>query len=292
MVNKVNGNNYYTYNRQKNINVSDTGEQFSLDYRQRPLQPQNGQRKKETDEEDGVRLELSGTSQSASKTDSPVKAAPRSDKAAGAAQAADVRGQTSLFESLRAAASSFFAAIGRFFQMLWREPDTATTDVDAAASSSEQEASDTDTVEAEQAADDDTGLIATAADDAGPIPTAADDDGPIPTAADDASLIATATDDAYTAADADSLIPAATDDAADTPDAYLMTRERLEEEIRPYLHTKDMQQVLKLLTDNGRRTVAKNSSLLTYYDKKGRITQPTASDRERILYGDQNARNL
>lgn len=288
MVNKVNGNNYYTYNRQKNINVSDTGEQFSLDYRQRPLQPQNGQRKKETDEEDGVRLELSGTSQSASKTDSPVKAAPRSDKAAGAAQAADVRGRTSLFESLRAAASSFFAAIGRFFQMLWREPDTANADVDAAASSSEQEAaalseaSATDTVEAEQTTDDDS-LIA----------TAADDDGLIPTAADDASLIATAADDAYTATDADSLIPAATDDdAADTPDAYLMTRERLEEEIRPYLHTKDMQQVLKLLTDNGRRTVAKNSSLLTYYDKKGRITQPTASDRERILYGDQNARNL
>lgn len=250
MVNKVNGNNYYTYNRQKNINVSDTGEQFSLDYRQRPLQPQNGQRKKETDEEDGVRLELSGTSQSDSKTDSPVKAAPRSDKAAGAAQAADVRGQTSLFESLRAAASSFFAAIGRFFQMLWREPDTAKADVDAAASSSEQEAaalseiSGTDTVEAEQSADDAAAGMTTA------------------------------------------------NDAADTPDAYLMTRERLEEEIRPYLHTKDMQQVLKLLTDNGRRTVAKNSSLLTYYDKKGRITQPTASDRERILYGDQNARNL
>ena len=53
-----------------------------------------------------------------------------------------------------------------------------------------------------------------------------------------------------------------------------------------------MAQVISILTDNGNRTVAKNSTLLTYYDKRGRITEPNASDRERILYGDKNARNL
>ncbi|MDE7276874.1 MAG: hypothetical protein K2N98_08510 [Lachnospiraceae bacterium] len=34
MVNRVDGNHYYEYTKLKNVSVSDTGEKFSLDYKQ------------------------------------------------------------------------------------------------------------------------------------------------------------------------------------------------------------------------------------------------------------------
>ena len=50
--------------------------------------------------------------------------------------------------------------------------------------------------------------------------------------------------------------------------------------------------MISLLTDDGRRSVAKNSTLLTYYDKNGKLTQINASDRERILHGDRHVKTL
>lgn len=63
-------------------------------------------------------------------------------------------------------------------------------------------------------------------------------------------------------------------------------------EIQKYLHTGNLDQVISLLTDNGQKTIAKNSGLLTYYDRSGRLTQINASDRERILHGDRNTKKL
>lgn len=63
-------------------------------------------------------------------------------------------------------------------------------------------------------------------------------------------------------------------------------------EIQKYLHTGNLEQVISLLTDNGQKTIAKNSNLLTYYDRSGKLTQINASDRERILHGDRNTKKL
>lgn len=63
-------------------------------------------------------------------------------------------------------------------------------------------------------------------------------------------------------------------------------------EIQKYLHTGNLKQVISLLTDNGKKTIAKNSNLLTYYDRSGRLTQINPSDRERILHGDRNTKEL
>lgn len=63
-------------------------------------------------------------------------------------------------------------------------------------------------------------------------------------------------------------------------------------EIQKYLHDGNLDQVISLLTDNGHKTIAKNSNLLTYYDRNGRITKINPSDRERILHGDRNTRKL
>lgn len=65
-----------------------------------------------------------------------------------------------------------------------------------------------------------------------------------------------------------------------------------DEKIRRQLRSGNLEQVMSLLTDDGRRTMAKNSTLLTYYDKSGKLTQLNASDRERILHGDRNVRRL
>lgn len=65
-----------------------------------------------------------------------------------------------------------------------------------------------------------------------------------------------------------------------------------DEKIRKQLRSGNLDQVISLLTDDGRRTMAKNSTLLTYYDKSGNLTQINASDRERILHGDRHVRKL
>lgn len=65
-----------------------------------------------------------------------------------------------------------------------------------------------------------------------------------------------------------------------------------DEEIQRLLRSGDMDQVISLVTENGQKTMAKNSTLLTYYDRSGKITPLSASDQERILHGDRNARKL
>lgn len=65
-----------------------------------------------------------------------------------------------------------------------------------------------------------------------------------------------------------------------------------DEKIRKQLRSGNLEQVISLLTDDGRRTMAKNSTLLNYYDKSGKLTQLSASDKERILHGDRHVREL
>lgn len=64
------------------------------------------------------------------------------------------------------------------------------------------------------------------------------------------------------------------------------------EEIQKLLRSGDMEQVISLVTENGHKTMAKNSTLLTYYDRSGKIAPLSASDQERILHGDRGTRNL
>lgn len=64
------------------------------------------------------------------------------------------------------------------------------------------------------------------------------------------------------------------------------------EEIQKLLRSGDMERVISLVTENGQKTMAKNSTLLTYYDRSGKITPLSASDQERILHGDRNVKKL
>ena len=75
MVNRIDGNNYYDYQKLKNVNIPDASEKFSLDYKQNELQSEAKEKKdkseKAADEQklssdkSGVKLELSSRGQSA-----------------------------------------------------------------------------------------------------------------------------------------------------------------------------------------------------------------------------------
>jgi hypothetical protein len=71
-----------------------------------------------------------------------------------------------------------------------------------------------------------------------------------------------------------------------------VSEENKEAQIQEYLHSGNLDQVMNLLTDHGKKSVAKNSGLLTYYDRQGRLTEINPSDRERIIHGDRNVRKL
>ena len=61
-----------------------------------------------------------------------------------------------------------------------------------------------------------------------------------------------------------------------------------EAEVKQVLKTHDLEALNAILTNNGRIKPARNSNLLTTYDKRGRIVSIESSVRERILHGDRN----
>ena len=50
------------------------------------------------------------------------------------------------------------------------------------------------------------------------------------------------------------------------------------------------ERLAQLLKEDGRGSLAKNSDLLTYYDRSGRVITPNATDKNKILHG--NARGI
>lgn len=64
---------------------------------------------------------------------------------------------------------------------------------------------------------------------------------------------------------------------ADIPEAV----DRL---IQQYLQKGDVDQAINLLTDNGKRTVARNSTLMTSYDRNGRVIEPETPVWEKNVY--------
>ncbi|MCM1038959.1 MAG: hypothetical protein NC434_06500 [Ruminococcus sp.] len=244
-IERISGNNYYEYEKIKNLKVPDTEEKFSLDYKNEPFSARAKEKEEKEEEEkdpaqaalqNGVRLELSnnGRTAGAGKT---AKTAPQAATDAG--NAATLSGQVSSFvESIRNFITSTITAVKDFFDKIWNEPTESVNEI----SSNPPEPADMTSF-------------------ADPVSTA------------------DVTPEIYA-----------------TPQEAALAMQRnetlLDREIRPYLKSGDLDQVISLLTDNGRKTAARNSTLLTYYDKNGRMVEPNASDRERILHGDRNTRKL
>lgn len=58
------------------------------------------------------------------------------------------------------------------------------------------------------------------------------------------------------------------------------------------LKSGDISELERYLSENGEKTLAKNSGLLTFYDKSGKIVNVDSSDSNRILHGDRNSWKL
>lgn len=255
MVNRVDGNNHYEYQKLKNVAASDSGEKFSLDYNNSKLDATNKNKDKTagsknlSQEENGVKLEISRQGQSAAKSGARPEAARKDAPSSSTA---------SLLDSVKSFISIVTTAVKDFLNKLWNEPEKETA--------AETEAAETKRAEIRETSASSDNLEAEKADEAEAAKAISPEtDGVKP-------------EDGY--------------EELDAAGVYRMDSEKRNREIQQYLHSGDLEQVLNLLTDNGKRTIARNSSLLTYYDKKGRRVEPNASDRERILNGDANVRLL
>lgn len=82
------------------------------------------------------------------------------------------------------------------------------------------------------------------------------------------------------------------DKTVDTTERLMSGRTDTDKEIQKYLRSGNLEQAISLLTEDGHRNMAKNSTLLTYYDRTGRLTSLSASDQDRILHGDRNVKKL
>lgn len=239
MVNRVDGNHYYEYTKLKNVSVSDTGEKFSLDYKQDELSSEKEKKDKEVSEREkqqaaekaGVKVELSSYGRAAGTLEKSQADTVKGRTSAGQGQ--------SLLASIQEIFKTAIAAFKDFFDRIWNEPE--------AEESVKADAAKLEGIGTESEASQNFSELLGEQQDAEPPETA---------------------------------------------EAFYQNEARLNREIQPYLRKGDLNQVMNLLTDNGKKTAAKNSTLLTYYDRNGRMVEPSASDSQRILYGDRNTRKL
>ena len=245
MVNKIDGNNYYDYQKLKNVNIPDTGEKFSLDYKQGELQskPKDDKDKEadnasieqdQTADKNGVKLELSRQGQSA---------ASGRKKSDNASSVQDILGVQSIIDSIREFVSTAITAVKDFFYNLWYDTPRPEADMQVPEENSDFK----DTLESVNSAGSESSSEHMETDDFSNL---------------------------------------------DARTTYRMNNEKLDRRIQPYLKSGDLNNVMNLLTDNGRKSIAMNSNLLTHYDRNGKMVEPNASDRERILHGDVNTRKL
>lgn len=273
MINRVSDNDYYDYKKLNMPTSADTngsGEKFSLDY-------QRADDKKEEDEKNekiskegpdknltgnrpravvqsGVKLELSGNGQ---EKDSAEKDDAFAD----------------LFHTVRSWIAMFVQSFKGLLDRIWNDPAPE----DSVLSAEEAPIEETDRLSEEYLE-----MNPLKADDV----MTAEVSGAEPAGSAERSV-------AYSAAGAGK--PGSQEsqtDSAEKISLLLSGRGDRDKEIQKYLRSGNLEQVVSLLTENGHRTMAKNSSLLTYYDRTGRLTSLSASDQERILHGDRNVKKL
>lgn len=238
----------------KNVVQPDSGEKFSLDYKQRGLPSEEKEKKDKADaagqdgslatQKGGVKLELSNGGR---------EAVNGRTKPLGTEREKSEGSLLSLFETIRSFVSDTILAIKDFFYKIWYEPQSENEQPETENAETDLEQAMEITEETQEKAE------------------------------------GTSTEAFLTTArtDIDSELP-----GMDAAAVYQRDGQLLDNAIQPYLRKGDLNQVISLLTDNGKKTIAMNSTLLTYYDRNGRMVEPSPSDRERILHGDRNVRKL
>ena len=306
MINKVDGNNYNVYTKQKKIEVPDAGEKFSLGYQKNESSSNakdktniSGQEKQQSLERSGVRLDLSAGGQAAD-------ADRRRQAEAGTAKTQSASQQTPLLEVIRTYIMAAFTAVREFFHTIWNDQPQETVSQDSRPLDGqlllegdsqdtqimEGDSQDTQIMEGDsqdtrlmEGDSQDTQLMEGDSQDAQFIEGILQDDQLVEGVPSSDNILQNASSEILQE-------PEEIIDASDEISVRALEEERRNREIQQSLRDGDMEHVINLLTDNGKKTIAKNSTLLTSYDKNGRVVEPSASDRERALYGDRNTWKL
>ena len=306
MVNKVDGNNYYVYTKQNKIDLPDTDEKFNLSYQKNESSSEakdkkalSEQEKQQAAEKEGVRLELSVNAQDAG-------AGRQKQAEAEKAKAKSASGQVPLFETIRTYIMTAIAAVRDFFFNIWNDqPQSTQSSEDVLESAQLLEATMQEGMSDVQLQEGTSDVQLQEAAMQEGTSNAQLQEATMQEGMSDVQLLEGASQDAWlvegipqsaqsvqgasskAAQTAEEII-----DASDEISARALEEERRNRMIQQSLRNGDMNQVISLLTDNGRKTIAKNSTLLTSYDKNGRVVEPNASDRERALHGDKNSWKL
>lgn len=298
MVNRINNNDYYDYSKLKMPDAADkadNGEKFSLNYQRAQEEKEDKDKKEKTEEtgesvkinprtvmQGGVRLELSRNGQSASETERSTAGRTSSS------------GQ-GLMNTVLTWVRGFIQVLKDFLYKVWNDeapPGSILQD--------DENAGKTDVLlnaEAAQSAvadgNEDVAQSAGIIDNVGAMESVKADRGVYEAdwygtgQAGDIMQPERVTEEYLALKELESL------QNPELAALRQMQREAVRnKEIQKYLKSGDLEQVLSLVTDHGRRIMAKNSSLLTYYDRTGKITTLSASDQERILHGDRNVKKL
>ena len=181
------------------------------------------------------------------------------EQTAGGATKSENRGG-GLFDGVLSVFKSLFAALGEFFYKVWNDPPQGTVSEDVTPEEAERYTEEYYAMKG--------------------IPR------PETPAAGEKEEIS----DADVSSEAEKAAESA--DVQEAQADFEAEQAERDEKIRKHLRSGNLEQVISLLTDDGKRAVAKNSTLLTYYDKNGKLTQINASDRERILHGDRHVKTL
>ncbi len=261
MINRVNGNDYYDYTKLNMPTSADTtgnGEKFSLDYQRADDKKEEGEGKEKIPKE-GMGKELSGNG-ARTMLQSGVRL-----ELSGNGQGKDHTEQkgmlSDLLNTVRSLITIFIQSFKGILNRIWNDPVP------------EEEVLQTEDVPMEE-----TDRLSEEYLDI------------------NSSKIMNGREQSGSQVHVDEGIPASEREGMWNPESAagnpLPDRAAREREIQKYLRTGNLEQVISLLTEDGHRTIAKNSTLLTYYDRTGRLTSLSASDQERILHGDRNTRKL
>ncbi|MBR6771623.1 MAG: hypothetical protein IKM28_10440 [Lachnospiraceae bacterium] len=255
MIDPVSNRGYYEYEYGK-INTqmgtsTDNGEKFALN--QDGMEKEGSQKKKDkkVGEAEGVVVELSGQSGGAY---TKSKDAKTTEKEASDSQDVNqiLSGIGHLFSNLTKWISGFFSGIKQAVSDFWNS-DSASAESEAELQEATNESTE-ESVEAEIVTDEE---IA----EAGKMDEeAAEPDG----------VVADVTEDAI-------ISDEATGKMVPVLSAYRKAELERIDEIQDYLDNVDQVKYVR------------NSDLLTYYDRRGKIVQLNGSDKNRILHGEKSA---
>ena len=257
MVNRIDGTHYYEYSKSQNVNLNDkseTSEKFSLDYKKDSLSSEDKE-KKEKDKADKVTADaMSAAEQSGVKLELSDRGKASSLERAKALDVAGTKGNVNL--------SSFVDMLQDFVRLAVTAVKDLFYRIWNDSSAKEQDKGTDISVDADERISE---IY---------MPDNAESEA-------SANMAAVSEEHVERELSSEELSIAMKNETA-----------RIDKEVQQYLKSGNLSQVVSLLTNDGKKVAAHNSTLLTYYDRNGRMIELNASDKERILHGERSTIKL